>query len=48
VPIYNLTECGGLHGHIRVSSGRTAYVPNASCSGKQAVVVSADNGLTWP
>jgi hypothetical protein len=47
VPIYNLTECGGLHGHIRVSPDGTAYVPNSSCSGKDAVVVSTDNGLTW-
>src|SRR4051812_32850660 len=47
VPIYNLTQCGGLHGHIRVAPDGTAYVPNNSCGGKQGVAVSSDNGLTW-
>ena len=47
VPIYNLTQCGGLHGHIRVAPDGTAYVPNNSCGGKQGVAVSGDNGLTW-
>jgi hypothetical protein len=47
VPIYNLTQCGGLHGHIRVAPDGTAYVPNSSCGGSQGVAVSADNGLSW-
>jgi hypothetical protein len=47
VPIYNLTECGGLHGHIKVGPDGTAYVPNRSCGGQQGVVVTTDNGLTW-
>lgn len=41
------TECGGLHGHIRVSPDGTAYLPNASCGGQQGVAVSTDAGLTW-
>ncbi len=47
VPMYDLTMCGGLHGHIKVAPDGTVYVPNKSCGGKQGVVVSEDNGLTW-
>lgn len=47
VPIYNLTECGGLHGHVKVAADGTVYVPNKGCNGEQAVVVSEDNGITW-
>jgi hypothetical protein len=47
VPIYNLTECGGLHGHPKVAPDGTVYVPNKGCNGEQAVVVSTDSGLTW-
>jgi hypothetical protein len=46
VPIYT-SECGGLHGHVRVSPDGTVYVPNKSCLGKQGVAVSRDAGLTW-
>lgn len=52
VPIYNLLQCGGLHGHVKVGPDGTVYVPNAVCSGpinanENAVVVSEDNGTTW-
>lgn len=47
VPMYDLTQCNGLHGHIKVAPDGTVYVPNKSCGGEQAVVVSVDNGLTW-
>src|SRR5438552_2453069 len=48
VPIYNLTACGGLHGHVKVSpKDGTVYVPNRTCGGLPAVVVSQDNGATW-
>jgi hypothetical protein len=52
VPIYNITQCGGLHGHIRVSPDGTAYVPNHNCQdaagvARDAIVVTPDNGLTW-
>jgi hypothetical protein len=46
VPIYT-DECGGLHGHVQVGPDGTVYVPNKACGGKQGVVVSEDNGLTW-
>ncbi|MBV8898586.1 MAG: PKD domain-containing protein, partial [Verrucomicrobia bacterium] len=47
VPIYNLTQCGGIHGHVKVAPDGTVYVPNASCLGGQGVAVSEDNGTTW-
>ena len=47
VPVYNLLDCGGLHGHIMVAPDGTAYVPNKNCGGNQAVTVSSDNGKTW-
>ena len=47
VPIYNLTTCSGIHGHVKVAPDGTVYVPNRGCGANQAVAVSADNGLTW-
>ena len=46
VPTYT-TQCGGLHGHVKVAPDGTVFLPNNSCSGTGAVVVSEDNGLTW-
>ncbi len=47
VPIYNLTQCSGIHGHVKVAPDGTVYVPNRGCGANQAVAVSSDNGLTW-
>jgi hypothetical protein len=47
VPMYNLTQCGGLHGHIKVAPDGTAYVPNANCGSQQGVAVSTNAGVTW-
>ena len=47
VPMWNLTQCGGLHGHVKVGPDGTVYVPNKGCSGKTGVAVSEDNGVTW-
>ncbi|HLJ45130.1 MAG TPA: hypothetical protein VKU01_03940 [Bryobacteraceae bacterium] len=47
VPIYNLTQCSGIHGHVKVATDGTVYVPNRGCGANQAVAVSSDNGLTW-
>lgn len=47
VPMYDLTQCGGLHGHIKVAFDGTVYVPNKNCGGEQGVLVSEDNGMTW-
>jgi hypothetical protein len=46
VPIYT-SECGGLHGHVKVAYDGTVYVPNKSCANRQSVAVSTDNGVTW-
>jgi len=46
VPIYT-SECGGLHGHVKVAPDGTVYVPNRGCGEHQAVIVSEDNGLHW-
>src|SRR5216684_2956456 len=48
VPTWTLSDCGGLHGHVKVSpADGTVYVPNKSCNGSQAVAVSENNGVTW-
>ncbi len=47
VPIYNFTQCGGIHGHVKVAPDGTVYVPNKQCGATQGVAMSADNGLTW-
>lgn len=47
IPIYNITQCGGLHGHIKVAPDGTAYVPNKGCGTQQGLAVSEDNGFTW-
>jgi hypothetical protein len=48
VPMYDLTQCGGLHGHVKVSPvDGTVYVPNKGCGSGQAVAVSEDGGTTW-
>jgi hypothetical protein len=48
VPMYTLTQCAGIHGHIKVAADGTIYVPNANCgASEQGVAVSEDNGITW-
>lgn len=46
-PMYTLLDCGGLHGHIKLSSSGIVYVPNKSCGSTQGLIVSMDNGLTF-
>jgi len=42
------TECGGLHGHLKVSPvDGTVYLPNRGCGGRHGLAVSTDNGITW-
>jgi PKD repeat protein len=47
IPIYELLQCTGIHGHVKVAPDGTVYVPNRSCGGKASVIVSNDNGITW-
>jgi hypothetical protein len=47
VPIYDGTQCSGIHGHVRVGPKGTVYVPNVKCGGNQGLAVSQDGGLTW-
>ncbi len=44
---YTGSDCGGLHGHIRVGPDGAAYLPVPDCSGKAGVAVSIDGGVTW-
>jgi hypothetical protein len=56
VPMYNLTQCGGLHGHVTVGPDGTVYVPNKGCvpgapgvegGGAQGFAMSEDEGVTF-
>jgi hypothetical protein len=47
VPMYTLTQCNGLHGHVKVDAAGNVYVPNKDCGGHPSVVISHDNGATW-
>ncbi len=50
VPIYDgiaVTDCGGLHGHVKVGPDGAVYVPVPQCGDHQGGVVSLDAGLTW-
>ena len=47
LPTYTVSDCSGLHGHVRVSPDGTVYLPNKNCGGHQSVVVSRDAGTTW-
>ena len=48
VPATNgITDCSGLHGHIKVAPDGTVYLPNKSCGSEQGGAVSTDAGVTW-
>jgi len=47
VKMYDITQCNGLHGHVKVAPDGTVYVPNKNCGGKQAVAVSTNDNTTW-
>ena len=47
VPMYNLTQCSGLHGQIKVAGDGTVYIPVPNCNGQQGLAVSTDNGMSW-
>ena len=41
------STCTGLLGHVKVAPDGTVYVPSQRCGGRQGLLVSEDNGLTW-
>ena len=45
--VLTTSACGGLHGHIKVAPDGTVFIPNNSCSGQGAVLVSENNGISW-
>jgi hypothetical protein len=45
--VLTTSACGGLHGRLKVAPDGTVYIPNNSCSGQGAVLVSENNGITW-
>jgi hypothetical protein len=54
VAVWTATQCGGIHGHVKVAPDGTAYVPNRACNGdpvngyaNQGLAVSTDAGATW-
>jgi hypothetical protein len=47
IPMYDGTQCSGIHGHVRVGPKGTVYVPNVKCGGNQGLAVSKDGGLNW-
>lgn len=50
VPIYEgngVTDCEGLHGHVKVGPDGAVYVPVPQCGAQQGGVVSLDAGTTW-
>ncbi len=47
VPVDPGSQCGGLHGHIKVGPDGTAYLPNKDCLTNQGLIVSENNGATW-
>jgi hypothetical protein len=41
------TDCGAIHGHVKIGSDGTVYLPQKACGGGQGMGVSSDNGATW-
>lgn len=41
------TQCGGLHGHVKVAPNGTVYLPDKECGPVQGGTASDDAGITW-
>lgn len=46
-PVVVSGACGSLHGHVKISSDGTAYLPNAHCGGLAGGAITTDNGGSW-
>ncbi len=42
------SDCGSIHGHVKVGPDGTVYLPQRACGAGQGMAVSFDNGATWP
>jgi len=42
------SDCGAIHGHVKVGPDGTVYLPQRACGANQGMAVSFDNGMTWP
>lgn len=42
-----VTQCHGLHGHVRVGPDGSVWLPVNHCGGAQGGAVSLDAGVTW-
>lgn len=42
------TDCGAIHGHVKVGPDGTVYLPQRACGALQGMGVSFNNGTTWP
>ena len=41
------TQCGGLHGHVKVGPDGYAYLPQSDCGSAQGGAYSSNNGASW-
>lgn len=46
-PVFVGSDCGAIHGHVKVGSDGTVYLPQKACGGLQGMAVSFDNGANW-
>jgi hypothetical protein len=40
-PMFNSSQCFGLHGHIKVAPDGTVYVPNKACGAPECLIVTS-------
>ena len=43
-PIYNSSQCFGLHGHVKVAPDGTVYVPAKACGAPECLIVTSTAG----
>ena len=46
-PVFVGSDCGAIHGHIKVGPDGTVYLPQRACGAQQGMAVSFDNGQSW-
>jgi hypothetical protein len=48
MPVFVGSDCGAIHGHVKVGPDGTVYLPQRACGAGQGMAVSFDNGVHWP